>query len=475
MIPHSKRSFRALFVIATAGAFVSLADAATSNPRVGNAFVLSGADGSTILTLNPPDMMPQALFGHAVAGIGDINGDMVPDLAVGAPGVDDGGINRSGKVYLFSGADGSLLRAISSPNRRKGGRFGFSLTAAGDLDGDGAGDLIVGAPRENDPASGRRSGVAYIVRSDPNSAFAVLVPEADPNSSTDPQKGAGFGWSLAAGVDVSGSDGKGEILVAAPGDNQKPRANSGSVYLFDGATGALIAAIRNPRPQENGLFGESVSFMADATGDGVSDILVGSDGEDAFTGDFAGRISVISGADPNVAYWNTAAPVIEPLANFGFAVAGLADINGDGLGDIAATEPESSLHGQLSGLAYVLSGDKTSGVYWTLVDPSPHRLAFFGGAMAALPDLTGDGLPEVAVGAELHRDPNAVRTGRTYVFSAATATSVLTLESPVADVCGRFGWTVAPAGDVNGDGTADIIVGAPYQRPSPVYRDADCF
>ena len=185
---------------------------------------------------------------------------------------------------------------------------------------------------------------------------------------------------------------------------------------------------------------------------------------------------VFSSAAPNLPWLDRPAPLVEAFANFGFAVAGLADIDGDGRGDVAATSPESSAVGaDLGGIAYIVSGDPNSSSFTALEDPDPHRLAFMGGSIAALPDPNGVALPEIAVGSEMHRDPNGVRAGRVYVFAAAGGAPLLTLESPTGDSCARFGWSVASAGDVDGDGVTDIIVGAPYHRADPRQVRADCF
>jgi FG-GAP repeat protein len=440
--------------------------AKTPNPRTGRVFVMSGADGTLLRTIDAPDPDRSALFGNAVVGLGDVDGDLVPDLAVGAPGVSIAGASRAGRVYIFSGANGSLIRSIPSPASGKGGRFGFSLADAGDLDGDGIDDVVVGAPRALDPGGRGRTGVAYVVSGADGSIVYTLLSDV-------PQRGAVFGWSVAAGADLT-SDGIGEILVGAPGENVRNRSNEGRVYLFNGDS-TLIRPIGDPNRQQNAEFGISVAFLPDATSDAIPDILVGADGQDYFHGDFAGRVFVLSGADPNAPAVSRAAPIVQPGANFGFAVAGLPDVNGDGLGDIAATAPETSVTYSLSGIAFVMGGDPNSPTLATLSDPQPDRLGFLGGSMAALPDLTGDALPEIAVGAELHRDPNGVRAGRTYVFQAASGAPYLTIESPTGDACARFGWIVSPIGDVNGDNVPDVIVGAPFHHVTTVYAPISCF
>ncbi len=446
-------------------------DAAAANPRTGRVFVFSGSTGLQILTLDAPDPENRGRFGVSVAGVGDVNADTVPDIAVGAPGVDDPPVRRSGRVYLFSGSTGALLRTIHSPAPASKSRFGWSLAAAGDMDGDGAGDLVIGEPLGR-PPSGGRAGRAFLASGADGSILAVI------DSPTGAAQGR-FGWSVAAGGD---SDGNGlpEILVGAPGERVGGREAQGRVYLFD-AAGVLLAAFDDPEPQQSALFGESLSFMPDADGDGLEEILAGADGQGVNKGDFAGKVFIIRSVDPNdILVTVRTAPSPATQANFGFAVAGLADLDGDGTGDLAASAPDQNTSEELGGAAFTLRGDPAlvvPGDYLVagLDDPEPRPVALFGGSLAALPDLTGDLLPEIAVGAELHKNSAGFRTGRAYVLQASSGAVVFTLRSPTGDTCSRFGWSVAPAGDVDGDTVADIVVGAPHHSETTRQIRRNCF
>lgn len=441
--------------------------AGTVNARAGRAFVFSGADANIIWTLNAPDVITGARFGETVAGIGDVNGDMIPDLAVGASGASEGKFRRAGRVYIFSGSDGLLLRTISAPVPAGGIRFGFAIAAAGDLNADGAGDLIVGAPRARTPGKGR-TGAAYALSGSDGTLLATLAPAV-------PRRGSQFGVSAAAGTDVTG-DGQPDLVVGAPAERASGRRQVGAVYIFD-AQGAVEAALSDPAPQAGARFGESVAFTSDASGDAIADLVIGADGQSFTIDDFAGAVYLFSAAGSVPAFIKRVySPSAEFFANFGFAVTGLSDLNGDGIGDFAGAAPDEDLTSfSAVGRVYVIGGDPNTPTIATLDDPAPHFATFFGGAIAALPDLTADGLPELAVGAELHKDPNGIRAGRAYVVQAKTGAAYLTIESPTGDVCARFGWAVAPAGDVDGDGKGDIIVGAPFQRVTSRYATDRCF
>ena len=114
------------------------------NADQGRAYVFSGTSGSLLFTLNTPNPQAYASFGFSLA-VGDVNDDGKADIAVGAPGEDVGDNNSQGRVYVFSSADGSLLFTLDTPNPQAGVTFGRSL-AMGDVNGDGKGDIVVGAP-----------------------------------------------------------------------------------------------------------------------------------------------------------------------------------------------------------------------------------------------------------------------------------------------------------------------------------------
>jgi len=155
-------------------------------------------------TLQPPQPQPSAGFGWSVASLGDLTGDKIPELIVGAFAY-----AGTGRVFVFNGKDGSLLWSLEPPSPEPSA-FGWSVAGAGDLDGDGAPDLVIGAPYAAvDGASAQGSAYAFSGRT-----RKLLYALNDPS----PQAGAVFGWSIAARGDYNG-DGTPDVLVGAPYQN----------------------------------------------------------------------------------------------------------------------------------------------------------------------------------------------------------------------------------------------------------------
>jgi hypothetical protein len=372
------------------------------NADQGRAYVFSGADGSLLFTLDTPNPQADAYFGFSVA-VGEVNGDGKPDIAVGAPFEDVAANDDSGRAYVFSGADGSLLFTLESPDPQPVAWFGYAL-ALGDGDGDGKADIAVGAHRE-DVGGTTDQGQAYVF----SGADASLLLTID---SPNPQAYAWFGVSVAAG-EVN-ADGKAEIAVGAYGENVGVNGSQGRAYVFSGADGSLLFTLDTPNPRYGAYFGRSLA-VAEVNGDGKADIAVGAIYEDVAGNDDQGRAYVFSGADGSLLL-ALDTPNPQPYANFSRSLA-VGDIDGDGKGDIAVAAPSEDVGGNDSqGRAYVFSGADGS-LLFTLDTPNPQAQAYFGRSLAVA-DLTVDGRGELAVGTP-RQDAAYSAQGRVYVFSFA--------------------------------------------------------
>ena len=223
-------------------------------------FLFSGATGQRLHTLNNPTPQERAWFGSALAEVGDIDGDGVPDLAVGADGQFVGGREAQGQVFLFSGATGQRLRTLDNPTPQEGARFGFALAKVGDMDGDGAPDLAVGAFEQ---AVGGRfaQGQVFLFS---GATGQRLQPLNDPI----PQELARFGWALAGVGDVDG-DGVPDLAVGAPFQHVGSNLIRGRVFLFSGATGQRLQTLK----AAEGL-GFALAGVGDVDGDSVPDLAV---------------------------------------------------------------------------------------------------------------------------------------------------------------------------------------------------------
>lgn len=215
-------------------------------------------------------------FGWDLALAGDTNADGRVDLFVGALGRD------GGRVHLVSGRDGSVLRtyAPSVPSDS----FGWYVARVDDLDGDGAPDLAVGAPpgyAGDDPPN----GAAYLFGSRSGTELRRF-------SGTAP--GAGFGEQVTALGDLDG-DGRGELVVAAPGSNDQSRSLVGEVIVYSGATGAELRRHRGTTPGD--LYGRMIVGAGDVDGDGREDLAIGAPWHRVGDADRVGRVELRSGRD----------------------------------------------------------------------------------------------------------------------------------------------------------------------------------
>lgn len=377
-------------------------------------------------------------FGRAIAGLDDLNGDAVPDLAVGAPGHAPTAGFETGAVYLVSGKDGAILDRIDGEG--DGDRFGEAVAAIEDLSGDGLRDLIVGAPRHDGPA-GADSGKVYVY----NAATQVPIRTHDGEGANDL-----FGTSVAAGANVDG-DSVDDVLAGAPAHQPVPGIPTGKAYAFSGATGAPLLAKEGEVVQIGAgiwpvAFGQSVAGVRDANGDGRDDVAVGSPAFTVFGLDLGagvldqrGRAYLLSGANGAVLQMQTGETVDDRL---GRAVAGLDDLNADGRGEWAAGLPRVGAH---PGAVRVYSG--ANGLVVHAFEGTADG-DLFGIAVADAGETNGDGTGDVAIGASIAE--------QLHVRSGATGASLGTIGALEA-----FGLAVSGVGDLNGDGLADVAAGAP--------------
>ncbi len=397
-----------------------------------------------------------ARFGSSVSTAGDVDGDGYAEVIVGAPRYDAGQTDE-GRAFVYSGS-GVGLRATAAwtgESDQAEASFGYSVSTAGDVNGDGFSDVIVGAPGfDNGQAD---EGRAYVYTGSPSGLVTVPSWTAEGN-----QAGASFGSSVATAGDVNG-DGFSDVIVGASlYDDVRPDAGRAAVYLGSSSGLDALPDWIVGSGQANAHFGHSVATAGDVNGDGYSDVIVGAN---LFSNaqSFEGRAFVFLGSNVGLAptpAWT--AESNQAAASFASSVATAGDVNGDGYSDVIVGAPAFD-NGQASeGRAFVYLGSP-AGLPATpaWIAESDQSGAELGSSVATAGDVNGDGYSDVIVGAHQY-DDRETNEGRAYVFLGAAAgpgtVPAWTAESAQAGA--SFGASVATAGDVNGDGYSDVIVGA---------------
>jgi hypothetical protein len=294
-------------------------------------------------------------------------------------------------------------------------------------------------------------------------AGAQTVTIVSPNV----EDGGQFGYSVSPVPDING-DGKSDLLAGSYNETVNGIDEAGRAYIRSGVNGAHIRVLTSGKPEESGHFGNQVAGMPDFTGDALGDVAVAAINEN--NGTFhvqlgTGRVYLFNGATGQKVRV-IEAPNNESGGYFGFAMAGCADITGDGKGDLIVGAPFTNPGNapQDAGRAYIFNG-ATGAIYKTLASPQQQKEGVFGSAVASVPDMTGDGKPEVVIGALGETSNGITVAGRVHLFNGATGTFIRTFNPPAPQTLGFFGLSVAPVADVNGDGACDILVGAPWESP----------
>ncbi|MGB6048950.1 MAG: FG-GAP-like repeat-containing protein [Flavobacteriales bacterium] len=476
-----------------------------SGTAQGKAYCYHGAASSMNLGWTFTGTAVNAQFGYSVAGAGDLNGDGISDVAIGAPYQPKFPGTNNGAVHVFRGnvgtglnaTAGSVLSGVGNAN------FGYCISSAGDMNGDGYADLLIGAPGTasgNGAAhlylgtaaasmvpptvsstvtgsGGERLGNAVSLAGDVNGDGYADVIMGSPNSATDKGNvriykggpsvqfnashlywtrtgsiaGAYLGAAVATGGDVNG-DGISDLLLGTPG-----QAGTGVVSIFHGEPDPPSTTIQwsSLGTQNNGFMGRSVASAGDVNGDGYSDVLIGASGMDGAKGRAMLYLGSASGLSATPA-WTTYGENAQD--QFGYCVASAGDVNGDGYSDVlvgAASWPNYAWTGK----AYLYLGG-SSGLSltpaWTLTGNLPDDRV--GYALSSAGDVNGDGYSDVAVGAYMYNSGQ----GRAYVFHGSAGGLASTPDwVGTGDPQSFYAASISLAGDVNGDGYDDLVVGAP--------------
>ncbi|MGI9290869.1 MAG: FG-GAP-like repeat-containing protein, partial [Gammaproteobacteria bacterium] len=419
----------------------------------------------------------------SVAAAGDINADGYADIVMGAPYFGHPQ-PREGVVLVYMGSPGVLKDKESifdqnwlykDPNTNMlEASLGAAVDAVGDVDGDGFEDFAVGAPAYSNGQA--EEGAVFVYYGNGEGVDTSRTPWSYESGQTL----AKLGFSVAAAGDVN-ADGFADVLVGAPLYDDA-EVDGGAAFLFLGGSGAMTSNQPDGWPvygtQPEGYLGHAVDGAGDINDDGYADVLLGEptigedldgfSGQDIVPAGLVARVYVYNGCGGCVAPVPGYATVLEGPNNefgYGFAVASAGDVNRDGFDDVVIGHEQDN-H------AYLHLGSST-GISATPDWSATTTQWRFGGGVAGVGDVNNDGYDDVAVGAPAYieilegEEPGSgpAYAGGVFIFHGQAdypgltpdPVSILLADENVRS--GELAWAIDGAGDVNGDGYGDVIVG----------------
>ncbi len=407
--------------------------------------------------------------GRRVAFAGDVNADGYDDLLVGAIGADEGG-DLAGVAYLVLGpvsVDASLSAAAARFIGEEAGDYaGYSVVSAGDVDADGYSDILIGAPFND--RGGDLSGAVYLVSGpvtgdlDLSAADLILTGEAE---------GDRAGYPVASAGDVN-ADGYDDLLIGACYDDDAG-VDAGAVHLLYGpvTSGADLSSSDAKLIGEaaHDYAGVSVASAGDVDADGFSDMIVGAQDEDE-GGSSAGAAYIVYGpvsGDLDLGVAGIKLVGEDASDSAGLSVASAGDVNGDGFDDVLIGAPEGPATGSGGGAAYLVYGPVTADLDLSAADAEfvgEYSFDYAGQCVSSAGDGDGDGFDDLVIGANGH-DDGGNNAGAAYVLYGPISGDVELRNADVKFIGGSdsdyVGSYVAGGADLDGDGNHDVLVGAP--------------
>jgi len=416
-------------------------------------FCASPANAADLEAVIIQGQLSGELFGWSVDRIGDVNNDGYDDFAVGAPqGV--GAKGKTGVVHVFFGRNGVLPETadLVVDGEVAGDEFGYAVSGVGDINKDGYDDFVVGAPGSN--AGGSDAGRVYLF-------LGARTPDESAVKTWDGDCPLGrMGHSVAGEFDFN-DDGRPDFVVGAP-DHNCTGTKAGQVRIYAGSASGFAEEIHRFHGSPNWALGTSVESAGDFNNDGIDDVAAGAPQPHDSN---AGRVLVWMGqALPQ--------PDPQPLVivgetgndRFGWSVATAGDINRDGRDDLVVGAPG---RGTNHGAVYLFHGSPSpDGVHdWRATGSESN--GELGWRVDGGLDVNGDGHADFIAG-EPGANTFGNRSGAARVWfgkSNPTSSGDIILEPvsprPSFEAGDAFGFSLAFIGSFNGDGTTEIMVGAP--------------
>ncbi|WP_138484875.1 FG-GAP-like repeat-containing protein [Dyadobacter bucti] len=425
----------------------------------GAAFVFHGsaAGVNTNAAVVLENNQASAAHGWSVASAGDVNGDGYGDLVVGSYLYDNGQVNEGAAfVYHGSQAGANPVAAVTLESNQAEARGGISVACAGDVNGDGYSDILVGVWQFDQGEA--NEGAVMVHQGSATGIIKTPVSTMEGN-----QAHAAMGWSVKSAGDVNG-DGYSDIIAGANMfDNGQ--VDEGAAFVWcGGAEGVNIAPVFSHKGNQNeAQFGWSVKGAGDVNGDGFGDIIVGAPAYDNGQSD-EGTAFIYHGSANGISNVNAYVESNQINAAMGKSVSGAGDVNGDGYDDVIVGVAYYTNQQQYEGAAFVYYGS-VNGIITNApsILESNQQNAWMGKSVSTAGDVNGDGFSDVIVGIDMY-DNGELDEGAAFIYYGSqigvSPISVTKIESNKA--AAHLGYSVSHAGDVNGDGYGDVIVGAPF-------------
>jgi hypothetical protein len=408
-------------------------------------------------------------LGLGLGFAGDINHDGCSDFVAGAPNYEsEGAHDGEGRIFVgyASTPPCSGINEIIFPGDREGNQagaqLGFSASGAGDVNGDGYGDVIAGAPGFDSPIPDVGLARIYL------GGAAGLATSPSVSLLGLEEAGAQFGFAVAPAGDVNG-DGYGDVIVGAP-QASPGVTHAGRAFLYLGsATGLAPTHSWSANGTQVGAhYGVSVAGAGDVNRDGFSDVIVGADGHNGTGAAFVYLGQPTNAANPQGlgstpvrTYFGTSG------SSFGASVASAGDLNRDGYSDMVVGAPTADVgYFFPGGVARVFLGGSPPAVsanFELVGDPPDFDATRFGSGVSSAGDVNGDGYGDLIVGDQWHFGPAGFAQGKAYLFHGSAAGIGVAPARTLADCPTSFcdfGRNVSGEGDWNGDGIGDVLVGA---------------